>query len=42
MGKDKRISKIDKIFESEKKKVAPNAYKTDEAYKQKVPGVSLG
>jgi len=42
MGKDKRISKIDKIFENEKKTVAPNAYKTDDAFKQKLPGVYLG
>ena len=27
---------------SEKKKVAPNSYKTDEAYKQKIYGVYLG
>jgi hypothetical protein len=33
LGKDKRITNIDRIFESEKKTVAPNAYTTDEAYK---------
>ena len=29
-GKDKRISAIQKIFETERKTVAPNAYKIDE------------
>lgn len=33
---------MDKIFAKEKKKVAPNEYNTDEAYKQKVYGVYLG
>lgn len=42
-GRDKRISDIDRIFINEKKRVAPNAYKNiDEAYKQKVYGITLG
>lgn len=42
IGKDKRVSAIEKIFIKEKNRVAPNAYNTDEAYRQKVYGVYLG
>lgn len=43
IGRDKRVSEIDRIFRDEKKKVAPNHYKNiDDAYKQKVYGTTLG
>lgn len=42
MSKSKRISNIDKIMITERKRVAPNHYKTDAAYKEKLPGVYLG
>lgn len=39
---EKRKTNIDIIMADEKKKVAPNSYKTDEAFKYKIYGVYLG
>ena len=41
-SKEKKITYIDRIMKTEKRDVAPNTYKTDEAYKEKVVGVYLG
>jgi hypothetical protein len=41
-SKEKKITYIDRIMKTEKRNVAPNTYKTDEAYKEKVVGVYLG
>lgn len=42
IGKEKRITNIDRIMAYEKKKVAPSHYKVDGAYNDKVFGVYLG
>ena len=39
--KEKRNTIIDQITKDEKKKVAPNAYKTDPAFVEKIKGVYL-
>jgi hypothetical protein len=42
IGKESRVTTIDKIAQREKNRPSPQTYRTDQAFQQKVHGVYLG